>query len=67
MRRRDAYRPGRAERIGRRGHGVCRKVGIRTIAEFVETPQTLDALREIGVDYAQGFGMALPEPINNLP
>jgi EAL domain-containing protein (putative c-di-GMP-specific phosphodiesterase class I) len=47
-------------------HGVCRKVGIRTIAEFVETQQTLDALREIGVDYAQGFGMALPAPINNL-
>jgi ammonium transporter, Amt family len=46
---------------------VCREVGIRTIAEFVETKATLDKLREIGVDYVQGFGIARPEPIANLP
>ncbi len=42
---------------------VCQKVGIRAIAEFVETNETLDKLREIGVDYVQGFGIALPGPI----
>ena len=46
---------------------VCKEVGIRTIAEFVETKQTLDKLREIGVDYLQGFGIARPEPISKIP
>lgn len=46
---------------------VCREVGIRTIAEFVETKQTLDKLREIGVDYVQGFGVARPQPIGKIP
>ncbi|HEB59148.1 MAG TPA: GGDEF domain-containing response regulator [Gammaproteobacteria bacterium] len=38
--------------------------GLLTIAEFVETPQTLDALREMGVDYAQGFGIEKPMPLD---
>jgi EAL domain-containing protein (putative c-di-GMP-specific phosphodiesterase class I) len=46
---------------------VCREVGIRTIAEFVESKATLDKLREVGVDYVQGFGIARPVPISNLP
>jgi EAL domain-containing protein (putative c-di-GMP-specific phosphodiesterase class I) len=45
---------------------VCREVGIRTIAEFVESKATLDKLREIGVDYVQGFGVSRPEPITKL-
>ena len=45
---------------------VCNEVGIRTIAEFVETKETLDKLREIGVDYVQGFGIARPEPISKI-
>lgn len=39
---------------------VCRKVGARSIAEFVESRETLGALRRVGVDYAQGFGIDLP-------
>lgn len=45
---------------------VCKEVGIRTIAEFVESKKTLDKLREIGVDYVQGFGIARPEPIGKI-
>ena len=45
---------------------VCQEVGIRTIAEFVESKATLDKLREIGVDYIQGFGVARPEPITKI-
>jgi EAL domain-containing protein (putative c-di-GMP-specific phosphodiesterase class I) len=37
-------------------------MGKRTIAEFVETPQVELALREIGVDYAQGFLIERPQP-----
>lgn len=42
---------------------VCRKIGVHTIAEFVETRDTLDQLREAGTDYVQGFGIARPGPI----
>ncbi|MDH3288922.1 MAG: EAL domain-containing protein [Betaproteobacteria bacterium] len=45
---------------------ACQRIGVRTIAEFVETKETLDLLREIGVDYVQGFGISRPEPISNL-
>ncbi len=39
-------------------------MGKRTIAEFVENDEILEALREIGVDYAQGFGPGRPELID---
>ena len=42
---------------------VCRKIGMHTIAEFVESKETLDKLRELGIDYVQGFGIARPGPI----
>lgn len=39
------------------------KMGMHTIAEFVESDDTRAKLREIGVDYAQGFGIGRPGPI----
>lgn len=47
-------------------HTVCQKAGMRTVAESVEIKETLDKLREIGVDYVQGFGIAHPAPIAKL-
>ncbi|MCW8889878.1 MAG: EAL domain-containing protein [Sedimenticola sp.] len=44
-------------------HQIGQVMGLKTIAEFVETDQALDRLREIGVDYAQGYGIARPEPL----
>jgi len=35
-------------------------MGIKTIAECVETAETLSVLQDIGVDYAQGFGIGRP-------
>jgi EAL domain-containing protein (putative c-di-GMP-specific phosphodiesterase class I) len=35
-----------------------------TVAESVEDARTLDALDAIGVDFAQGFHIARPEPID---
>jgi len=43
---------------------ACGSLGVCTIAEFVESAETLARLREIGIDYAQGFGIATPGPIN---
>ncbi len=37
-------------------------MGKETIAEFVENDEILAKLREIGVDYAQGYGVGRPEP-----
>lgn len=47
---------------------LAKRMGIRTIAEYVETPELMDKLRLMGVDYAQGFGIAaaasLPEIVD---
>ncbi len=44
---------------------VGQTLRIKTIAEFVENRQTLEALREIGVDYAQGYGIGKPLPLED--
>lgn len=41
-------------------------MGKQIIAEFVESDEILDKLREIGVDYAQGFGIARPAKLSLL-
>lgn len=41
-------------------------MGKITIAEFVENEAILERLREIGVDYAQGYGVARPAPLEWL-
>jgi diguanylate cyclase (GGDEF)-like protein/PAS domain S-box-containing protein len=42
---------------------IARGLGKHTVAEFVEDARTLQLLRDIGVDYAQGFHIARPRPI----
>ena len=37
--------------------------GIRTIAEFVEDEEVMALLRDLGVDYAQGWAVARPSPL----
>jgi diguanylate cyclase (GGDEF)-like protein/PAS domain S-box-containing protein len=44
--------------------GIARGLGKRTVAEFVGDAATLELLRELGVDYAQGFHVAMPQPID---
>ncbi|MEE8234072.1 MAG: EAL domain-containing protein, partial [Gammaproteobacteria bacterium] len=41
-------------------------MGIKTIAEFVENDEIKGMLREIGVDYAQGYGVSMPLPFIEL-
>ncbi|OIQ67157.1 cyclic di-GMP phosphodiesterase YahA [mine drainage metagenome] len=40
---------------------MSRKLGIRTIAEGIETPGTRDLMRDIGVDWGQGYLWGRPE------
>lgn len=35
-------------------------MGLKTIAEFAENQEIIDMLQEIGVDYAQGYGVEMP-------
>ena len=39
---------------------------LHTVAEFVTSPQVLDVVRALGVDYAQGFALHTPEPLVGL-
>lgn len=50
------------EAVNQIGHAM----GMKTIAEFVEDEATLGALAVIGVDYAQGYGIAKPAPLEDL-
>ncbi len=47
------------ESINQIGH----MMGIRTVAEYAENDAVIAALREMGVDYAQGYGVSRPEPL----
>lgn len=47
------------EAIIRIGHVM----GLKTIAEYVESDAIMQRLAELGVDYVQGFGMHRPEPL----
>lgn len=41
-------------------------MGKKTIAEYVEDDEILEILREIGVDFAQGYGIEKKMPLNDL-
>lgn len=41
-------------------------MGKKTVAEFVEDLASAELLTEMGVDYAQGYGIAKPKPIKEL-
>lgn len=56
---RDAVDQTIIESINRTGHAL----GIRTIAEMVEEVESLEILRRIGVDYAQGLAIDRPKPL----
>ncbi len=43
---------------------VARQYGLKTVAEGVETEQTLEKLAELGIDRAQGYFFGKPKPVN---
>jgi len=42
---------------------IGHRLGVRTVAEWVEDEGTLHTLRAIGVDYAQGYAIGKPMPL----
>jgi diguanylate cyclase (GGDEF)-like protein/PAS domain S-box-containing protein len=45
---------------------VCEGLEIKTVAEFVADQETLDIVRDLGVDFAQGYLFGKPEPVSTL-
>lgn len=45
---------------------IARQLGLSTVAEFVETQATLDCVRQLGLDYAQGYCIGHPQPLTQL-
>ena len=46
---------------------IGRAMGIKVIAERVETPEVLAKLADMGIEYAQGFHIAEPRPVAEFP
>jgi EAL domain-containing protein (putative c-di-GMP-specific phosphodiesterase class I) len=52
----------RARAIVRSIATLARDFGIRTVAEFVESADVLDAAAELGIDLVQGYHIGRPAP-----
>jgi diguanylate cyclase (GGDEF)-like protein/PAS domain S-box-containing protein len=55
----DRVKRAMVESINQIGHVM----GLQTIAEWVENRQTLEVLKEMGVDFAQGYWLCRPQPL----
>ena len=44
---------------------IAHILGKKTVAEFVESQETAQALKAIGVDYGQGYAIARPIPMDD--
>ncbi|PRY25672.1 EAL domain-containing protein [Pseudosporangium ferrugineum] len=47
--------------------GMSRALGVRTAAEAAEDPATVELLRDLGVDFAQGYAIGRPHPFAASP
>ena len=45
---------------------IAHVMGKQTIAEFVENDAILAKLQDLGIDYAQGYWVGRPQPLENL-
>ena len=41
---------------------LCQDLGIRTVGEFVESAELWQSLKNLGIDFAQGFHLGMPTP-----
>ena len=46
---------------------IARTMGLKTVAEFVESEAIRDKLAEIGADFGQGFALGRPAPLLDAP
>jgi EAL domain-containing protein (putative c-di-GMP-specific phosphodiesterase class I) len=47
-------------------HQMAKALGIETVAEGIEDRITLNVLKDLGIDFAQGFQVGRPEPLERF-
>jgi len=47
-------------------NNIAHILQLQTIAEFVEDAPTLDVLKQLGIDFVQGYHLGRPEPLEKL-
>ena len=70
----DGDRGGVEDVGGKEGNGECGDVGmgvvgvvcVKIVAEFIDKPAVLARMKELGVDYGQGFLLHCPEPLERV-
>jgi|GEM_PF-5816260 len=45
---------------------IAHRLGIKTIAEFVESEAIIEKLAKVGVDYGQGYALGKPVPLDEV-
>jgi len=45
---------------------ISKNMQKKTVAEYVESDEILACIRELGVDFAQGYGIAKPKPLKDI-
>ncbi len=45
---------------------VARRLKVKTVAEFVATPELREHVKRLGVDYVQGYAIGMPRPIAEI-
>ena len=45
---------------------MARTLGIRTVGELVEDEETMAKLRQADIDFAQGYGISRPQPLEDI-
>ena len=45
---------------------VGQVMGLKTIAEYIESDEILDAIKKIGVNFAQGYAISHPQPLSEI-
>lgn len=47
-------------------HQIGQVMGMKTVAEFIESEEILDCVRKMGINYAQGYALGKPEEIVDI-
>jgi diguanylate cyclase (GGDEF)-like protein/PAS domain S-box-containing protein len=47
--------------------GISRTLGKSTVAECIESAEALESVRELGIEFAQGYHLGRPEPLADFP
>jgi len=47
-------------------HQIGEFMGIKTVAEFIESNDVAECLRKMGIHYGQGYALGKPEPIEDV-